>query len=130
VGVKLARPDKMVVALTGDGSFMFTVPSSVHWMARRYQAPFVQIVFNNRGWKSPTLSALAVHPSGYAAHAGRLDTSFEPSPDYIGIAAASGGAWGRQLRLCSEVDAALTEAFRVVREEKRCAVLDIWLEHH
>jgi acetolactate synthase-1/2/3 large subunit len=130
VGVKLARPDKMVVALTGDGSFMFTVPSSVHWMARRYQAPFVQIIFNNRGWKSPTLSALAVHPSGYAAHADRLDTSFEPSPDYIGIAAAAGGAWGRQLRLCAEVDAALAEAFRVVREEKRCAVLDIWLDHH
>ena len=130
VGVKMARPDKMVVAVTGDGSFMFSVPSSVHWMARRYEAPFVQIVLNNRGWKSPVLSALAVHPSGYAAQANRLDTSFEPPADYVGIAAASGGAWGRQLRVCSEVDAALTEAFRVVRQEKRCAVLDIWLDHH
>jgi acetolactate synthase-1/2/3 large subunit len=130
LGVKMARPDKTVVALTGDGSFMFTVPSSVHWMARRYEAPFLQIVFNNRGWKSPKLSTLAVHSDGYAARANHLDTSFEPAPDYVGIAAAAGGAWGRQVRDPAEADEALAEALRVVREEKRCAVLDVWLDHH
>jgi acetolactate synthase-1/2/3 large subunit len=130
IGIKLARPDSTVVALTGDGSYLFTVPSSVHWMARRYETPFVQIVFNNRGWKSPKLSTLAVHPDGHAARANHLDTSFEPAPDYVGIAAAAGGAWGRQVRQAAEVDAALTEALRVVREERRCAVLDVWLPHH
>jgi acetolactate synthase-1/2/3 large subunit len=130
LGVKMARPDKTVVALTGDGSFMFTVPSSVHWMARRYEAPFLQIVFNNRGWKSPKLSTLAVHSDGYAARANHLDTSFEPAPDYVGIAAAAGGAGGRQVRDPAEADEALAEALRVVREEKRCAVLDVWLDHH
>ena len=130
LGVKMARPDSTVVALTGDGSFMFTVPSSVHWMARRYAAPFVQVIFNNRGWKSPKLSTLAVHPHGYAAQANQIDTSFEPPPDYVGIAAAAGGAWGRQLRDPAEVDEALAEALRVVREERRCAVLDVWLDHH
>lgn len=130
IGIKLAQPDRTVVALTGDGSYMFTVPSSVHWMARRYETPFLQIVFNNRGWKSPKLSTLAVHPDGYAARANHLDTSFEPAPDYVGIAAAAGGAWGRQVKTAPEVDEALTEALRVVREEKRCAVLDVWLPHH
>lgn len=130
IGIKLAQPDRTVVALTGDGSYMFTVPSSVHWMARRYETPFLQIVFNNRGWKSPKLSTLAVHPDGYAARANHLDTSFEPAPDYVGIAAAAGGAWGRQVKTAPEVDEALIEALRVVREEKRCAVLDVWLPHH
>jgi acetolactate synthase-1/2/3 large subunit len=130
IGVKLAHPDKTVVALTGDGSFMFSVPSSVHWMARRYATPFIQIIFNNRGWKSPKLSALAVHPDGFAARANQLDTSFEPAPDYVGIAAAAGGAWGRQVGSRGEVDEALTEAFRIVRSERRCAVLDVWLPHH
>ncbi|HWK48021.1 MAG TPA: thiamine pyrophosphate-requiring protein [Stellaceae bacterium] len=130
IGVKLARPDKTVIALTGDGSYMFTVPSSVHWMARRYETPFLQIIFNNRGWKSPKLSALAVHPDGYAARANQLDTSFEPPADYAGIATASGGAWGRQVRDPAEIDTALAEALRVVREEKRAAVLDVWLDHH
>lgn len=130
LGVKMARPDKTVVALTGDGSFMFTVPSSVHWMARRYAAPFLQVIFNNRGWKSPKLSTLAVYPHGYAAQANQIDTSFEPPPDYVGIAAAAGGAWGRQLRDPAEVDETLAEALHVVREERRCAVLDVWLDHH
>jgi acetolactate synthase-1/2/3 large subunit len=130
VGVKLARPDKTVIALTGDGSFMFSVPSSVHWMARRYGTPFLQIVFNNRGWKSPKLSTLAVHPHGYASRANSLDSSFDPAPDYVGIAAAAGGAWGRQVREASEVEPALKEALRVVRHEKRCAVIDVWLPHH
>jgi len=99
-------------------------------MARRYGTPFLQIVFNNRGWKSPKLSTLAVHPDGYAARADHLDTSFEPAPDYAGIAAAAGGAWGRRVKAAAEVDEALAEALRVVRDEKRCAVLDVWLPHH
>ena len=39
IGMKLAAPEKTVVALTGDGSYMFSVPSTVHWMARRYETP-------------------------------------------------------------------------------------------
>ncbi|MBV9290798.1 MAG: hypothetical protein JO288_23770 [Hyphomicrobiales bacterium] len=130
VGVKLARPDKTVIALTGDGSFMFSVPSSVHWMARRYTTPFLQIIFNNRGWKSPKLSALAIHPDGCAARANHLDTSFDPAPDYVGVAAAAGGAWGTQVRKAKDVEPALMQALGVVRQEKRCAVIDVWLPHH
>ena len=39
IGMKLAAPDKTLVVLTGDGSYMFSTPSTVHWMARRYQRP-------------------------------------------------------------------------------------------
>ncbi len=130
IGAKLAAPDRTVISFTGDGSYMFSVPASVHWMARRYETPFVHIIFNNRGWKSPKLSALAVHPDGHAAKANSLDTSFEPAPDYAGIATAAGNAWGRQIRHADEVDEAIAEALRVVREEGRCAVLDVWLDHH
>ena len=69
IGMKLAAPDKTFVAMTGDGSYMFSQPSTVHWMARRYQTPFLQIIFNNRGWKAPKFSALAVHPDGFASRA-------------------------------------------------------------
>ncbi len=129
-GAKLACPEKTVIAIKGDGSHMFAVPSSVHWMERRYEAPILHIIFNNRGWKSPKLSALAVHPTGYASKANALDTSFDPPVDYVALAAASGGAWGLQIREADQVDAALAEALRQVREEKRSAVLDLWLDHH
>lgn len=128
IGAKLAAPDRTVVAVTGDGSYMFSVPGSVHWMARQYNAPFLQIVLNNRGWNAPRYSALAVHPSGYASNADDLDIAFDPPPDYAGIAAAAGGAYACTVRSRDEVDAALAEALRVVREEGRCAVIDLWLK--
>lgn len=129
IGVKLACPGKTVVALSGDGSYMFSVPATVHWMARQYRAPFLQIVFNNRGWKSPRLSLLAVHPEGYGSRANEIGVTFDPPPDYGGIAAAAGGAFARRVERAEEVDAALEAGFDAVRREGRCAVLDVWLPH-
>lgn len=128
VGMKLVAPAAEIVALTGDGSYMFSVPSTVHWMARQYRTPFLQVVYNNRGWKAPKFSALAVHPDGYASRAPDLDTSFDPPPDYAAIATAAGGAFARTVKRVEEVEGAVAEALRAVREEKRAAVLDVWLE--
>ena len=86
------------MALCGDGSYMFSVPSAVHWIARKYRTPFLQVIYNNRGWKSPKLSTLAVHPDGYASRANEIGVSFDPPPDYAGIAAAAGGAFARRVR--------------------------------
>jgi acetolactate synthase-1/2/3 large subunit len=101
----------------------------VHWIARAYDTPFLTIIFNNRGWKSPKLSALAVHPDGYAARANTLDVSFDPPPDYAGIAAAAGGALAITVRRPAELEAALSAALHAVKQEKRCAVVDIWVPH-
>ena len=127
IGAKLAAPDRDVVAISGDGCFMFGVPSSVQWMARQYQAPYLHVVLNNRGWNAPRFSALAVHPNGYASRANTLDIAFDPPPDYSAIAAAAGGAHAAQVKAPEEVEAAIAQALRVVREEKRAAVLDVWL---
>lgn len=129
VGMKLACPEKTVVCLTGDGSYMFSIPSTVHWMARKYQTPFLTVIYNNRGWRAPKFSMLAVHPHGYASQAQDIDVAFDPPPDYSGIAAAAGGAFARIVKNIEEVEPAIAEALRVVREEKRCAVLDVWLAH-
>jgi acetolactate synthase-1/2/3 large subunit len=127
VGVKLARPDSLVVGLLGDGCYMFSVPSTVHWMARRYQTPILQVIYNNRGWRAPRLSTMAVHPKGHASRGVDIGTSFDPPPDYGGIAAAAGGAHAEIVRKPDEVEPALERALRAIREEKRCAVIDAWL---
>jgi acetolactate synthase-1/2/3 large subunit len=129
IGMKLAAPDKTIVALTGDGSYMFSAPSAVHWMARRYRTPFLQVIYNNRGWKAPKFSALAIHPNGFASRAEDLDLSFDPPPDYSGLAAAAGGAFARIVKRPQDVEAAIAEGLRAVREEQRCAVIDVWLSH-
>ena len=129
IGAKLAAPEKTVMALTGDGSFMFSVPSTVHWMARQYSTPFLQVIYNNRGWKAPKFSTLALHPDGYASRANDIGVAFDPPPDYSAIAAASGGAFARKVDRAEDVEAAIAEAIGVVREERRAAVLDVWLPH-
>jgi acetolactate synthase-1/2/3 large subunit len=129
IGVKMAHPDKTVISMTGDGSFMFSVPSSVHWIARQYQTPFLHVVFNNRGWKSPKLSMLSVHPDGFASKANEIGVTFDPPPDYAGIAVAAGAGHGATVKRASELEAALAKAFDVVKNDKRCAVLDVWLPH-
>ncbi len=125
IGMKLAKPDALVAVLTGDGSYMFSVPSTVHWMARRYKTPFLTVVYNNKGWRAPRFSAMGVHPEGHASRGEDIGVSFEPTPDYSAIAAAAGGAHAERVERSSEVVPALQRALRAVREEGRCAVLDV-----
>jgi acetolactate synthase I/II/III large subunit len=127
VGIKMARPDATVVSLTGDGTYMFTAPSSVHWMSRHYQVPFLHVVYNNRGWKAPKQATLSVHPDGHASRTEDLGATFDPPPDYSGIAAAAGGAFAQIVRHPSEIDAALANAIKILRTERRSVVLDVWL---
>lgn len=127
IGAKLAAPDRTIVALTGDGSYLFSQPASVHWMAAKYRAPFLQVVLNNGGWNAPRHSALAIHPDGHASRANDLDIGFDPPPDYAGIAAAAGGAHARLVTKPEDVEDAIAEAFRAVRDEARAAVLDVRL---
>jgi acetolactate synthase-1/2/3 large subunit len=124
VGAKLARPDAIVAALTGDGSYLFAQPSTIHWMARRYKTPFLHVVYNNLGWRAPRFSTIGVHPEGLAARGEDIDTSFAPAPDYAGIAAAAGGAHAETVRRASDVEPAVERAMRAIRDEGRAAVID------
>jgi acetolactate synthase-1/2/3 large subunit len=126
IGAKLARPDALVCAFTGDGTYMFSIPSSVHWIARRYGTPFLQVIFNNQGWRAPKFSTLGVHPDGFASRAPDLDIRFEPPPDYSGIAAAAGGAHAEIVRTPAEIQPALQRSLAAIRAG-RCAVIDAWL---
>ena len=70
---------------------------------------------------------LGIYPTGHGSKApgDRLSVGFGPDmPDYAQIAAAAGGAWGRRVSEPGALRATFEEAIRVVREEKRCAVVD------
>ncbi len=49
IGAKLAAPDKQVMAIVGDGSFLQTVQELA--MAAQYDIPVVFLVMNNYGWE-------------------------------------------------------------------------------
>jgi acetolactate synthase-1/2/3 large subunit len=121
VGAKLAAPDRTVVSLVGDGSYLFAVPASVYWMARRYQAPSLTVILDNQGWKAPSLSTLAVHPAGELA-AGGFAASFRPEADLPEVAAAAGGAYARTVTAAARLPEALGEALAQVRGGRSAVV--------
>lgn len=57
LGIKLASDDlaggkgkgKFVCQIVGDGTYMFSVPGSVYWIAQRYNIPVLTVVLNNKG---------------------------------------------------------------------------------
>ncbi len=49
VGVKLAQPDRPVVAMMGDGAFQFGGPQGL-WSMARYKAPVTAIIWNNHSY--------------------------------------------------------------------------------
>jgi acetolactate synthase-1/2/3 large subunit len=126
VGAKLACPERTVVALTGDGSYLFGVPSSAQWVARRYGAPALTVVYDNRGWAAPRFSTLRVHPDGAAAAADDFRVSFEPEADLAGIAAAAGGAYAATVSDPDELPGVLKDALAVVHGG-RSAVVSVQL---
>ena len=52
IGVKLAMPDRQVVALQGDGGFLFGQSDSL-WAMSRYDVPIITVVCNNRSYDEP-----------------------------------------------------------------------------
>lgn len=146
-----ATKGKFVCQIVGDGSYMFSVPSSVYWISQRYRIPVLTVVLNNNGdfliqyellqigkeltanagWNAPRKSLLFVHPHGEGSKASNeeLNISMSPTPDFAGIArAASGGkAWARSASTVDDLKVLLPEAVAMV--SSGCtAVLDSQLD--
>ena len=67
LGVKLARRDRPVVALIGDGAFLYNPTIPCFGFAREAKLPILIVIFNNRGYRSMRDSQLAYFPEGVGA---------------------------------------------------------------
>ena len=133
LGIKLAAgKQRFVCQIVGDGTFLFSVPGSVHWISQRYKLPVLTIVLNNQGWNAPKRSLLLVHPEGAGSKVTNeeLNISFSPSPDYAGIAKASAGGnlWAGRVSTVEELHRLLPKAIESV-ENGIGAVLDAQIDH-
>ncbi|KAL9071918.1 MAG: hypothetical protein Q9157_005284 [Trypethelium eluteriae] len=110
LGIKLAtdaqaggtNKGKFVCQIVGDGSYLFSVPGSVYWIAQSGDGSKV----SNED----------------------LHISFAPTPDYAGIAkaAAGGKAWAHHADTVADLQRLLPEAVKAVKSGI-CAVLDAHL---
>jgi acetolactate synthase-1/2/3 large subunit len=124
VGIKLARPDRDVVAVVGDGAFMFGVPTATLCLAAEAQAPVVIVVLNNGGYRASRLPVLNLFPDGVSAGRGEVvGTRFAHAPDLVGVAEAC-GAYGVRTHGADGLPEALAGALAATRGG-RAAVIDV-----
>ena len=92
LGAKLAAPEREVIAVVGDGSYMFGNPLPFHYVGRSESIPTLTIICNNQTWFAVKRATLDVYPDGRAATANVMPlTELKPSPDYEKIIETCGG---------------------------------------
>jgi acetolactate synthase-1/2/3 large subunit len=125
MGIKLADPDRLVVATMGDGSYMFANPVACHHVAEVNDIAVLTVVLNNAGYDAVRHSVLDLYPMGYASKADEVPlTALSPPPDFVLVAQAC-RAHAETVTNGADLPAALERAIRVVTVEHRQALLDV-----
>lgn len=92
LGAKLAAPEREVIAIVGDGSYMFGNPLPFHYVGRSENLATLTIIANNQTWFAVKNATLDVYPEGRAAKANVMPlTELKPSPDYEKVIETCGG---------------------------------------
>jgi benzoylformate decarboxylase len=95
LGVKLANPERPVVALVGDGSSMYTIQS--FWTAAHHNIPVIYVILSNRSYRILKLN-MNRYRRGLDIPSGRpyphMDLT-QPALDFVEIAHGMGVAGQR-----------------------------------
>ena len=127
LGVKLARPDRRVIAVTGDGAFLFGVPTSALMMAAEWGTPFLTVILNNSGYRASRLPVYGLFPEGVSAQRKTaVGTRFTRAPDYPALAAAC-HAHGERVEKAEDLVPALRRALAAV-DAGQAAVVECVIE--
>ncbi|MGI4880662.1 MAG: thiamine pyrophosphate-binding protein [Janthinobacterium lividum] len=88
IGIKLAYPDRPVIALSGDGSAMYSIQAL--WTAAHYKLPIIVIVVNNRSYRilKQRTRALGGHTAASGVYVA-MDL-IDPPIDFIRLSEAQG----------------------------------------
>ncbi|GAE00024.1 acetolactate synthase, putative [Paecilomyces variotii No. 5] len=125
-----AGTSPFVCMITGDGSFIFSVPTAVYWASYRHGCPFLTVILNNGGWRATRQCITDVHPQGLATGVSNAELGIsleQDGPDYgqVAKAAANGNLWTKKVERVADLEEVLKEAISVVVEQKISAVVDV-----
>ncbi len=126
LGIKLARPERRVVQIVGDGSFHFSTPNSVYATAQHYQLPIFTVVLDNRGWQAVKSSVMRVFPKGAAAASdmflSRLESGRQGEERRFEDVGRAFGSYGECVRAPQDVPGAIDRCLAAL-DDGRSAVL-------
>jgi benzoylformate decarboxylase len=107
IGIKLARPDKPVLSVSGDGAALYTIQAL--WTAAHHRIPVTWVIANNNSYRILKLNMLEYLGEGSA---GRRFVEMDltgPTVDFPAVA-ASFGVKGVRVEHPDEVGDAVREA--------------------
>jgi thiamine pyrophosphate-dependent acetolactate synthase large subunit-like protein len=115
LGAKLARPNSPVVAILGDGAFLFGGPQPL-WSQARYNVPVLNIVLNNLSYNNER-NRIWTFVSGQQFKSGLDMTCYNGSPD-VDFAKASEafGVEAETVKQPSQIKAALARGKKATAE--------------
>ena len=115
MGIKLAKPESEVFCITGEGSIQMNIQELA--TCKQYNTPVVICALNNRFLGM-------VRQWQEIEYSGRYSSSYMDSlPDFVKLAEAFGHR-GLLIENPADVEGALREARRIVREESKTVFLD------
>jgi acetolactate synthase I/II/III large subunit len=126
VGAAIAAPDRLVVAIEGDGSYMFGTPVAAHYVALEQRAPFLTVIANNQRWNEVRAATRHLYPNGIAAGGNAPEplTYFDPGLRLHRVVESAGGH-GERIEDPAELPAALLRAIDIIKNDRRQVVLDV-----
>jgi acetolactate synthase-1/2/3 large subunit len=125
LGAKLGAPERPVIAVVGDGAYLFSNPAAVHHAAALHELPVLFVVMNNAMWNAVRRFTVAMYPSGKAAKSNRSAfTQLDRLPAFEQICAAAGG-YGERVDDPAQLPGAIARAMAVVANEKRQALVNV-----
>ena len=121
-GVNIALPERQIVALQGDGGFLFG-QSETLWSIARYEAPMLIVIMNNHLYNESRDRNML--NGGLLYEAGKDFNGYlgAPNVEFTKIAEAY-GLKGEKVKTASELPAALQRSMKIMRDGK-AVVLDI-----
>lgn len=124
-GVKLALPDRPVVALVSDGSFLFSGPQPL-WNYSRYKAPIIVMVMNNRSYNNERNRIMTRRGRSYETGRDMVCYLGDPDVNYVKLAAGF-DVEGEIVDKPVEIKAAVQRAMQATRDG-RAYLLDVHVE--
>ena len=126
LGAKLAAPDRPVVSVIGDGSFLYNPLAQSLALSREANLPIMVVIFNNGGYRAMKLEHHAYYPEGIAKandqSLGFPITGFE----YSELVKPFGG-FGLRVEKPADLKPALKRGAAAVKDG-RTAIINVVLE--
>jgi acetolactate synthase I/II/III large subunit len=115
LGVKLARRERFVACLIGDGAFVYNPMIACFGMARDAKLPLLIVIYNNHGYRAMRDCQLAYYPDGTGARQGLFYGEPIHEVDYEALIRPFGG-FGISVDERAALAPALEQAQRAVAD--------------